>query len=144
MKNIVLGLIGIFITMYTMLIGLNLLSFYTQKNELEKHVSRVVKNTLEAEYQNDDVVEVEQMLLQELKEAILAETAQIEVEIKAMDLQKGILSVRVTKRVVMLNGKKREIVVEKTAIVERMYLGDIDTGFDICDGGSRDFPGKCI
>ena len=144
MKNIILGLIGVLITMYTLLIGLSILSFYTQKNALEKQVSRIVKNTLEIEFQNKDTVYVEQMLLQELNECVSGENARLQVEIRAMDLEKGILSVRVSKRVVMLNGKEREIVVEKTAIVERVYMGNRSANTVVCCKRTRAGSGEYL
>ncbi len=126
MKSIILGIIGVFITLYTMLIGLNILSFQTQKNELEKHVSRIVKNTLEAEYQTGEEEFVKQMLLQEITEAVSTNNSIVQVEVNAIDLQKGILSVEVTKRLEMLNGKEKEIVIEKTAIMDRVYVADLE------------------
>ena len=122
MKNIILGIIGIGVTLYTVFIGLQILSTQTQKNELEKQVSRIVKNTLEAEYGTGEESMVEQILLQEITNCISTKSARVEVDVKAIDLQKGILSVRVTKWMEMLNGKEKELVVEKTAIVERAYI----------------------
>lgn len=125
MKNIILGIVGILVALYTLQIGLNVLYFQIQKNELERHVSRVVKNTLEAEYQKGDETFVKQMLLQELKATISDESGNLEIEVQGMDMQKGFLSVRVTKRVEMLNGKEKTIVVEKTGIMERLYMSHI-------------------
>lgn len=123
MKNIILGIIGICITLYTLFIGLQILSIQTQKNELEKQVSRIVKNTLESEYSIGDDSIVEQMLLQEITSCVSTKSGRVEVQVNAIDLQKGILSIKVTKWVEMLNGKEKELVVEKTAIVERAYVG---------------------
>lgn len=124
MKNVILGMIGVFITLYTLLIGANVLYVQTQKNQLEKHVSRIVKHTLESEYQKGEESVVKQILLQEIKNAISDQNDNLEIEIQGMDLQKGFLSVRVTKRVEMLNGKEKTIVVEKTAIMDRVYVFD--------------------
>ena len=124
MKNVILGMIGILVTLYTLQIGLNLLYVQTQKNQLEKQVSRIVKHTLETEYQKGDTSLVKQVLLQEMKEAISDKNGNLEIEIQGIDLQKGLLSVRVTKCVEMLNGKEKTIVVEKTAIMERVYLSN--------------------
>lgn len=126
MKNIILGLIGIFISFYTLLIGLNILFVQTQKNELEKQVSRIVKNTLENEYQKGEDSFVEQMLVQELVEVLSTERSWLEIEVQGIDLEKGFLSVKVTKHVEMLNGKEKAIVVEKTAIMERDYISNIE------------------
>ena len=55
----------------------------------------------------------------------------VQIEVKGMDLQKGLLSVRVVQYVRMLNGKEREIVVEKTAIIERSMWSEIDLGGEL-------------
>lgn len=125
-KNMILGLIGIFISFYTLLIGLNILFVQTQKNELEKQVSRIVKNTLENEYRKGEESFVEQMLLQEIKDVLSTGGSRLEIDIQGIDLEKGFLSVKVTKYVEMLNGKEKAIVVEKTAIMERDYISDIE------------------
>lgn len=121
MKNIILGVIGIFITFYTLLLGLNILYVQTQKNQLEKHVSRIVKNTLESEYQKGEEAFVEELLLEEITAAVSAKNASLEIKVQGIDLEKGFLSVKVTKQVEMLNGREKTIVVEKTAIMERAY-----------------------
>jgi len=125
-KNIILGLIGIFISFYTLLIGLNILFVQTQKNELEKQVSRIVKNTLENEYQKGEDSFVERMLVQELVEVLSTERSRLEIEVQGIDLEKGFLSVKVTKHVEMLNGREKTIMVEKTAIMERDYFSSIE------------------
>ena len=122
MKNIILGVIGIFITFYTLLLGLNILYVQTQKNQLEKHVSRIVKNTLESEYQKGEEAFVEELLLEEITAAVSTKNATVEVQVQGIDLEKGFLSVKVSKQVGMLNGKEKTIVVEKTAIMERTYF----------------------
>ena len=124
MKNILLGCIGALITLYTILIGLNLLSYQTQKNQLENQVSRIVKNTLEAEFGVGEENVVKQMLLQEIRTCISAEEDCLDVEIHAIDLKKGLLSVTVKKQVKLLNGSVKVIEIKKTAIVEREDLLD--------------------
>ena len=102
MKNIILGVIGIFITFYTLLLGLNILYVQTQKNQLEKHVSRIVKNTLESEYQKGEEAFVEELLLEEITAAVSTKNASLEIKVQGIDLEKGFLSVKVTKQVEML------------------------------------------
>lgn len=144
MKNIMLGIIGIFVVLYTLQIGLNVLFFQTQKNELEKHVSRVVKNTLEADFSEEEEASVKQMILEELKETLSDDRGELEVEVQGIDLQKGFLSVRVTKRVEMLNGKERTIVVEKTAIVDRLYISNVGNRHWLDDVESRYHTSRCV
>ena len=144
MKNVILGMIGILVTLYTLQIGLNILYFQTQKNQLEKQVSRIVKHTLEAEYGSGEETAVKQMLIQEMKAAISDYEGNLEIEVQGMDLQKGFLSVRVTKRVEMLNGKEKTVVVEKTAIMERVYVSSAANWSCQFDVGTGDCTGWCI
>lgn len=130
MKSIILGIIGTLITLYTFLIGVDILVFQINKNEMEKQVSRIVKHVLEEEYLEDDEATVRQMLIEEIRSS-LSSGDTVQIEVKGMDLQKGLLSVRVVQYVRMLNGKEREIVVEKTAIIERSMWSEIDLGGEL-------------
>ena len=118
MKNIILAGIGILITIYTITIAFSVFSYETRRNELENVVSRVVENTLEREYQKGEEEAVKQSLIEELTLDVGTNGA-VEVQVKAIDLKKGILSVKVTERFRQFNGKERSIVCEKTAIVEQ-------------------------
>lgn len=125
MKNIILGMIGVFISIYTLLIGLDILMYQTSKNQIEKQVSRIVKHVLETNYQRDDVEMVKQMMTEEILSSV-SKNGTIKVEIEAIDLEKGLLSVSVTKQIQMLNGKEKEIRIEKTAIVDRVYVDEME------------------
>ena len=118
MKNILLGLIGVMITVYTLLIGLNILTVQSHKNQLERNLSRVVKNVLEGEFEQPSEESILQMIEEEVSD-VMQEKGKREVEILALDLQKGILSVRVTEYITTIVGTQKEIVIEKTALVER-------------------------
>lgn len=144
MKNIILGVIGIFITFYTLLLGLNILYVQTQKNQLEKHVSRIVKNTLESEYQKGEEAFVEELLLEEITAAVSTKNASLEIKVQGIDLEKGFLSVKVTKQVEMLNGREKTIVVEKTAIMERAYSSNDKSAAWLHLGTDRNRAGWCV
>ena len=118
MKNILLGLIGVMITVYTLLIGLNILTVQSHKNQLERNLSRVVKNVLEGEFEQSSEESILQMIQEEVSD-VMQDKGEREVEILALDLQKGILSVRVTEYITTIVGTQKEIVIEKTALVER-------------------------
>lgn len=118
MKSVMLGMIGFLITIYTLLIGLNVLTIQSHKNQLDRNLSRIIKNVLETEYPYGEGAMVEQMLREEII-ASISSKAPISVEIQAIDLQKGVLSVKVTETISTAVGTPREIVMEKTAIVER-------------------------
>lgn len=118
MKSVMLGMMGFLITIYTLLIGLNVLTIQSHKNQLDRNLSRILKNVLETEYPYGEEAMVEQMLREEII-ASISSKAPISVEIQAIDLQKGVLSVKVTETISTVVGTPREIVMEKTAIVER-------------------------
>lgn len=120
-KSVIVAVIGIFIMTYVMLIGTNIYIVQSHKNVLEKHVSRVVENTLEDAYESKD----KESALKRLRDEILENREErVSLNIKAIDLEKGILSVEVRERVKLITGSDREIFVEKTAILERVELVD--------------------
>ena len=112
--------------LYTFLIGLDILIFQTSKNEMEKHVSRIVENVLETEFQTGEAETVKQKLIEEITSSI-SKKGSLQVEFQAIDLEKGLLSVKVRKQLRLFNGKQREIVVEKTAIIERAFVRTLET-----------------
>lgn len=115
-KNVILALIGIFITIYVVSIGLNIYIIQTHKNALEEQVPRVVKQTLEEAYITKD----EAVAIGKLKEELIAGKEQMRsLEVKKLDLEKGILSIVVTEHFGLVTGEEREISVEKTVIMER-------------------------
>ena len=127
MKNIILGMIGVLVTLYTLLIGLNVLTVQSHKNLIDRHLSRIMKNVLENEFPDGDETVVKQLLQEEIKNSI-SRNAELEVEVLALDLQKGILSVRVTECIQTVTGEAKEIVVEKTAIMEQIVT-DMEVGY---------------
>ena len=112
--------------LYTFLIGLDIITFQTSKNEMEKTVPRIVENVLETEYQTGEAEAVKQRLIQEITSSI-SKKSTLQIEVQAMDLEKGLLSVKVRKQLRLFNGKQREIVVEKTAIVEQSFVRALKT-----------------
>lgn len=118
MRNVILAFIGILITLYTFSLVFSVFSLQTRKNDLENHVARVVEDFLESAYQNGSEQVVTQRLINELSQNV-DDSGQLEVEVQALDLQKGIISVKVSETFRQFNGKERTIVCEKTAIMER-------------------------
>ena len=121
MKNIIFILLGFYITMYTMAIGNGILSAGIRKNELENCVSRIVTQALEYGYGQSSQEMVKQRIISDLRDSFGMER-NLEVTILANDMEKGVLSVRVTENYRQVNGKERQISCEKTAIVEKKYL----------------------
>ena len=122
MKSIILGIIGVFITLYTFLIGIDVLMLQTSKNEMDRQVSRIVSHVLETSHGLEDEAAVRQILLQEI-EASISARGKLYVEVPMVDLHRGLLSVRVAQHLRLWNGKEKEIAVEKTAIMERSVWG---------------------
>ena len=118
MKNVILIFVGMTMILYSLAIGSTVYSQVSRKNELEKTVSRVVEATLTDCYKKCSAAQTRQQLLHDLAEAFGSER-QMDVRIRALDMEKGILSVAVTETYWNLNGKQERIDCEKTAIVEK-------------------------
>lgn len=133
MKNIILGMTGLLIMIYTLLIGINLYVFVTEKNLLEKHVSRAVENVLEEYYKDTS----ESIAENRLKEDILTDEDRdkTSIEIVELDLEKGLISVIVQKDVTLITGKVRQVSIEKTAIIEKLVVSHprIEVSFMVGD-----------
>lgn len=119
MRNVMLAIAGIIISVYVCVIGMNVMIIQVQKNSLEKEASRIVENALQIGYQTKDMECVRQILDEGF--GVEGEN-QISVELKSADLEKGLLSVVVKKQIVLITRVKRELVVERTTIVDRMEL----------------------
>lgn len=117
MKNTILGIVGIFITIYTIAISMELYNLQVRKNQLDNSVSRIVQKTLEDYYQGDNI-QAKQALERGIYES-LHPSAKIELEILALDMEKGIISIVVTEEYRQMNGKIRTEGINKTAIMER-------------------------
>lgn len=116
-------MIGVFITIYVVLIELNVYSIQTHKNELENCFSRVMQQTLEEGYSTKDDAGAVQMLKQELADC-LSHEENLNIAITCMDLQKGILSAVVTEDISLITGKKKSISVEKTVFMDRKAVNE--------------------
>lgn len=121
MKNVILAIVGILIGMSVFSIAFSTISYENRKNALEKQVSKVVENVLEEEYPNGDEEEAERRLVEELTLDV-GSNGSVAVKVRKLDLKKGIVSVVVTETFHQFNGKRKTIVCEKTAIVEKMLL----------------------
>lgn len=119
MKNTILGIVGIFITIYTIAIGLEVYNIQVRKNQLDNSISRIVQKTLEEYYQGDNT-QAKQALERGIYES-LHPSAKIEIEVLALDMKKGIISVVVMEEYRQMNGTIRREAVSKTAIMEREH-----------------------
>lgn len=113
MKNLMIGMTGFLLTIYVVLIMLNLYIVQVHKSVLENHLPGILENCL-TEQQDEKAV---MMRLQEELSAIIK--GPFEIRMKALDHEKGILSVEIVETCTLLTGKQREIAVEKTVLVEK-------------------------
>lgn len=123
MKNIILGAIGLLVTVYVTMIGMNVYMIQTHKDQLENCFSRILQQALEEGYGTVENEMITQRIISDFAESMNNEGA-LQVEIQAMDLQKGLLSVRVTESFFLLNGKEKVITLEKTIIMDRLVLNE--------------------
>lgn len=123
MKNIIIGIVGVFVSIYVVCIGLNIYAVQTHQNQLNHTVSRVVENTLKDLYGTEDMAAARNQLINDIKSSLMNEGL-IKIEIKQMDLKKGLVQVLVTEEVPMVTGTNKKISVEKTAIMERVLMDE--------------------
>lgn len=116
MKNTILGILGVFIAIYTIAIGMEAYNAQVRKNQLDNTVSRVVQEVLEAHYTGNDT-QARQNLEERIHDSLHSD-AEIKIEILALDMEKGIISIIVTEEYRQMNGNIRTESVSKTAIVE--------------------------
>jgi len=122
LKNAILGVLGACILFFTTLIGLGVYNTGVRKNEVDNILSQVVKQTLEEGYGQTNAKEWET----KLKENILlrlGSDSDVEIVIDCMDLEKGIIHVMVQETFWQINGKRKILEWEKTAIMERAAIG---------------------
>ena len=128
MKNIILGIIGTFLVIYTAVISLTVYGVQSRKNEVENVLSGIVTETL-AEYYVPEILRdekyvpanrtvVENTLSEELLRRITSDS-DVQITIIACDMDKGILSARVDETYFLPNGTKKTWSFAKTAIVDQ-------------------------
>ena len=117
MKNMILGIIGVFIAIYTIAIGIEIYNTQVRKNQLDNSVSRIVEEVLETYYKGNDAQA--KMVLEERIKDSLHTNAKLNIEIMAFDMEKGIISITVTEEYTQMNGTIRSESINKTAIMER-------------------------
>lgn len=128
MKNIILGIIGGFLIIYTAVIGLIVYGIQSRENEVQNALSEIVVDTLAdyyvPEFLRDDDYEPEsaETIAQEITEELLrriSSDSEVAVTVIACDLDKGLLSVRVDEAYQLPNGSTRVWAFAKTAIVDQ-------------------------
>ncbi len=118
MKQVILAMVGTLVIVYVVMISFSVFSTQTRKNDLENHVGRIIESALKEQYQIGDEEEIAKRLTQEIITSLGNEEATT-VQIKALDLDKGIISVLVEQEFMQFNGKLRKVACEKTVIMEQ-------------------------
>lgn len=127
MKNAIIGIIGGFILIYVTVISLSIYSKNVRENELNCTISEVMKQTLKQDngldcklHQREQKadIEVKEELIQEITKR-LSSDSEVQVDVKACDMEKGIISVAVKEMFTYPNGKVGEVGLAKTIIVDR-------------------------
>lgn len=118
MKNIVLGLLGCAMVVYTIVTCLGVYSVSSRKNEMENCVAMIVQKNLETYYHTSTSdAEVEAYVKQDLMSQLFSDS-KVTVDIYGCDMSQGILSVGVTEEFYLPNGMSKSLKVVKTAIVD--------------------------
>lgn len=102
---------------YTVITGLGVYNTDTRYEEMEKALSQVLKQTLEVNYGKQTTEERKEQLVAEIKYR-MGSDSEVEVVIHSMNLQKGIISVTVIESFTQLNGQRKQLEWQKTAIVD--------------------------
>ena len=116
MKNIVLGLLGCAMVIYTIVSCLSIYSISSRKNEVENCLAMVVRKNLTEYYHGEaSDAEVVSAVKQELLSQLFSDS-RVTVDIYACDMEKGVLSVGVTEEFYLPNGMWKKIKCTKTAV----------------------------
>jgi hypothetical protein len=114
---VILGTIGAFIMVYTVITGLGVYNTETRYEEMENAISQVIKQTLEVNYGKQTTEQRKEQLVADIKYR-MGSDSDVEVIIHSMHLQKGIISVTVKETFRQLNGKEKQLEWKKTAIID--------------------------
>jgi hypothetical protein len=118
MKNIILGMIGSLIAVYTFVSCLGIYSISSRKNEMENCVAQVLEQNLREHYGKEGG---DSEAAQSVKEDLLGSLgsdSQVSIDIRACDMSAGIISVSVKETFTLPGGQEKSVSCEKTVIVE--------------------------
>lgn len=144
MKNVIIGIIGGFVLIYVTVISLSIYSKSVRENELNCTVSAVMKQTLkryggqksalhQPEGETDE--EVARQLTQEITRRLSSES-EVQVDVKACDMGKGIISATVKERFSYPNGKCGTVQLDKTIIMDRKMIEESGTMMGLSEEGT--------
>lgn len=132
MKNVILGIYGIFLIVAVSMLGLCMYDIQARENEMNRCLSGIVQRNLEAYYVPEFArseanltksgadldEEVEMRLCREVEAAITSDSA-LDIQVVCCDMNRGILSVAVTETYATPFCAQVSRTYHRTAIVDR-------------------------
>jgi hypothetical protein len=118
MKNIILGIMGCMIAVYTIVSCLSIYSISARKNEMENCVAQVLEQILKRYYGKENGSEEAKAQVKEELLEQLHSSSRVVIDVAACDMQTGILSVSVQETFTLPGGQEKTISCDKTIIVE--------------------------
>lgn len=130
MKNVILGIVGSMIVLYTVILSLGIYSVSVREDELDSCVAEVMMTTMKRYYVAEELAGVggdmdtvdEGRVREELEKCLrerLHSASEVNITIRECNMTLGILSVSVEEIFMIPNGKKKKILCEKTLIDDR-------------------------
>lgn len=127
MKNIIMGIMGCMIAVYTIVSCLGIYSISARKNEMENSISQVLEQNLNRYYMSGTSdAQVQELVKQDLVRQMYA-ASELTVDIRSCDMTAGIISVCVTEKFGLPGGYQKTISCEKTIIVETEEMIEVET-----------------
>lgn len=127
MKNVVLGIIGCFIVIYTAMLSLSIYSVSVRKNQIDKCLSAALMSTMNKYYKPNmyvvdktavDDSQVENELISSIEERLTSDS-DIDAMIYVCDMEKGIISAEIMEEFSLPMGRTKTITCSKTIIADQ-------------------------
>lgn len=127
MKNVVLGIIGCFIVIYTAMLSLSIYSVSVRKNQMEKCLSAALMSTMNKYYKPNMYVvdkiavndtQVENELISDIEDRLTSDS-DIDAMVYVCDMEKGIISAEIVEEFSLPMGRTKTITCSKTIIADQ-------------------------
>ncbi len=127
MKNVILGMIGGLIIIYTSVLSLSVYSVCIRKNQMEKCLSAALMSAMNRYYKpnmysfentHPDSSVVEMELVTDIEDRLSADT-DIDTTIYICDMEKGIISAEIVEEFELPMGFEKKISCSKTIIADK-------------------------
>ncbi|MEE1028369.1 MAG: hypothetical protein UH211_06765 [Agathobacter sp.] len=131
MKNMIVGIFGCFLLIYTIILSLSIYSISVRRNEVENCLASCLESAMKKFYEEDmymfrrdktvgdtDNSLVENWLEEDIQERLNSDS-QVETTIYVCDMEKGIISAKVEEVFELPAGIEKRISCTKTIIADR-------------------------